>query len=723
MKDVLEQQSKHLENLDNSAKKDTLIQLLQLREEMKIDKEDAEHLEKVKETNKILDRAVNIDINMAKDVKTVTEAVAGKEEIERKKQEAETFKELQKSVEKLTKILAKKEYLKKPENVESGNKTFGAGQKAPTKATGQNSKLDEQPLTAENVGEKLKSKRQVYRDKQAQEGSMLRRILVGQDKESVFEPMLKKREDAKADKKMAKDERKAAIKGAKENDPGTIGVGNFHGTPKWYDLASKYKKNKAMNDYAGAKYDALKEKEDSVLKSQDDIDRSKSFGYAPKVKDVKALKKASKEYVESPDNLAKNSQDRADARAEKAHAKEAARTEKVAAKEAVTQPPTQFAQSSEDKEEGKAERQKFEADTIISATKETEEMHGIGATLLASLAVHKDILQAIKEGGMGGGGSGGSMLDTAADLASNIGGKGKSMLGKAGKFLGKHAGKIGAIAGVAAGAYEAYEGWGNANKKQESANKNIDAKLESGEISKEDAAKMKGEASDTSNVEKGEAVGGGAGGAAGAWAGAATGAAIGSAVPIVGTAIGGLVGGAIGYYGGSKLGAAAGGALTKGYQGVRNFFGGGPDTGNKGVQAVATESNSNNTYKSENGVYTKNGKEISKEEFDQGMAEPNERVAKAKQRVMDNHTAAWKKDHPELQAEGEGSGTAGAIENKTNELNNVKDAAGKGSTGNIIAAPVTNISSVNTQNNQTRMPVRSEDNTLNRYIGSRYAPF
>jgi hypothetical protein len=671
MKDVLEQQSKHLENLDNSAKKDTLIQLLQLREEMKIDKEDAEHLEKVKETNKILDRAVNIDINMAKDVKTVTEAVAGKEEIERKKQEAETFKELQKSVEKLTKILAKKEYLKKPENVESGNKTFGAGQKAPTKATGQNSKLDEQPLTAENVGEKLKSKRQVYRDKQAQEGSMLRRILVGQDKESVFEPMLKKREDAKADKKMAKDERKAAIKGAKENDPGTIGVGNFHGTPKWYDLAGKYKKNKAMNDYAGAKYDALKEKEDSVLKSQDDIDRSKSFGYAPKVKDVKALKKASKEYVESPDNLAKNSQDRADARAEKAHAKEAARTEKVAAKEAVTQPPTQFTQSSEDKEEGKAERQKFEADTIISATKETEEMHGIGATLLASLAVHKDILQAIKEGGMGGGDGGGSLIDDALSLGKKGLKAGGSLLSRGAGMLRAAAPAIGSAAityaGAAAGGYVVDAGLGalGVGKDKEGKDLQIDEKKDDANWEKMSLGE-KAQSGMARGVEK----------------------------------LGKLF----------FLDNLVREAQADRIKNESAYFDKKEGKVPEGSKETSSRTEQNFDMKFNDGKPTINGQAVSVEDYTKAFNTPLEKQPEVIKSILNKPVA-------------EGSGTAGAIENKTNELNNVKDAAGKGSTGNIIAAPVTNISSVNTQNNQTRMPVRSEDNTLNRYIGSRYAPF
>ena len=671
MKDVLEQQAKHLENLDNSAKKDTLIQLLQLREEMKIDKEDAAHLEKVKETNKILDRAVNIDINMAKDVKTLTEVTAGKEEVERKKQEAETFKELQKSVDKLTKILAKKEYLKKPDNVESANKTFGTTQKAPTKSTGKTTNLDEQPLTAENAGEQLKSKRQVYRDKQAQEGSMLRRILVGQDKESVFEPMLKKREDAKADKKMAKDERKNFIKGAKENDRGTIGVGNLQGTPKFYDLIGKYKKNKAMEDYAGAKYDALKEKEDAVLKSQDDVDRSKSFGYAPKVKDVKALKKASKEYAEAPENLAKASQNRADERAEKAHAKESTRTEKVTAKEAVVQPPTQFSQTSEEKEEGKAERQKFEADTIISATKETEEMHGIGATLLATLAVHKDILQAIKEGGMGGGDGGGSLIDDALSLGKRGLKAGGSLLSRGAGMLRAAAPAIGSAAityaGAAAGGYVVDAGLGalGVGKDKEGKDLQIDEKKDDANWEKMSLGE-KAQSGMARGVEK----------------------------------LGKLF----------FLDNLVREAQADRIKNESAYFDKKEGKVPEGSKETSSRTEQNYEMKFNNGKPTINGQAVSVEDYTKAFNTPLEKQPEVIKSILNKPIA-------------EGSGTAGAIENRTNELNNVKDAASKGMGGNIVAAPVTNISSVNTQNNQTRMPVRSEDNTLNRYIGSRYAPF
>lgn len=195
----------------------------------------------------------------------------------------------------------------------------------------------------------------------------------------------------------------------------------------------------------------------------------------------------------------------------------------------------------------------------------------IGETLKASLEVQKETLESMKEYFKSGGGGGskgetsgggdqeeGSLVEDLMDSKSGKGKVGKvlkagkramPMLKTAAGFVGRNAGKIGAVAGVAAGAYEAYTGWGDANER-----------LAAGEITENESEDLKG-----------EAVGGGAGGAAGAWGGALAGAAIGSVVPVVGTAIGGLVGGALGYMGGSAIGSRVGGSLVRGY---RSIFGG-----------------------------------------------------------------------------------------------------------------------------------------------------
>jgi hypothetical protein len=530
-------------------------------------------------------------------------------------------------------------------------------------------------------------------------------------------------------------EKREFIAGAKENDPGTMGVKNLAGgvntkseltDPKSWNWVRRMQGNRNAEKYAGAKFDALKEKEDVLVASNDKIKASKQAGYAPKVKDVTAVKEARKEVL-ATDDMRENSLDRAEARAEKARAKENKRAEKVEAKQEVVKPSTNFSQTSEDKEEGKAERLKFESDTIVTEGKQAEHLDAMGKTLLESLAVHKDILQALKEGGAGGGGGGGSsLLGDAADMASNFMGKGKGMLGRAGGFLMKHAGKLAGTAAVIGGAYEAYEGWGAANEKEAAADANIDNQLSSGKIDKEQAAQLKAEAKDESSVNKGEAVGGGAGGAAAGWAGATAGAELGAqagagigaffggvgAAPgaLIGGALGGIAGGALGYWGGSTIGKKVGGSLTKGYQGVRNFFGGGPETDAKGADATQ-KTEQNYDMKFNDGKPTINGKAVSVEDYTKAFNTPLEKQPEVINSILNKPV-------------GEGSGTANAIQNKTNELNDTKDAAAnKGNGSPIVAAPVTNINNSNTQNTTTRLPIRSEDSTLNSYMKSRYAAY
>ena len=105
--------------------------------------------------------------------------------------------------------------------------------------------------------------------------------------------------------------------------------------------------------------------------------------------------------------------------------------------------------SSEEKEEDQTERAKFEADTVGQETKQVEHLDGIGKTLIASLETHKQMLELLKGGA--GGGSGGSMLDTAMDVAGSMGKRGGGMLSKAGGFLARGARLLGPGA-LAAGA-------------------------------------------------------------------------------------------------------------------------------------------------------------------------------------------------------------------------------------------------------------------------------
>jgi hypothetical protein len=127
-----------------------------------------------------------------------------------------------------------------------------------------------------------------------------------------------------------------------------------------------------------------------------------------------------------------------------------------------------------------------------------------------------------------------------AAAVKDVGALGK-IAGTAGKFAGPAAGVI----AVGAGAMTAYQGA-----------KDVDEKVKSGELTKDEGTVKKSEA-------VGTGVGQAAGGAAGAWGGAAAGAAIGSVVPVVGTVIGGLLGAAVGGWLGSKGGEIVGEKVGK----------------------------------------------------------------------------------------------------------------------------------------------------------------
>lgn len=361
-------------------------------------------------------------------------------------------------------------------------------------------------------------------------GSRLRKILLGGDQtEDIkknnwmgkYSPgmavsgWLDKREQKQAYKK----EEGEFVKGALENDPKTMRLAKSKGA----DIATEDAKKRFAD---------IKKLEKDISDAQKRIDASKAAGYAPNAKDIKARDKATAQIM------------KADPR-EQSKLKADAKKEVEAA--------SKHTEKSEDQFEADKQQQANASDMLNVQKTEAANETKMGETLIQSLEVQKQMLEALKEGGTGGG-EGGSLLDTATDLMGK--GKGKlgkagSMLGKTAGFLGKHAGKIGAIGGIAMGAYDAYTGWGDANEQ-----------LAAGQITEDQA-----------NVKKSEAVGGGVGGAAGAWGGAAAGAAIGSVVPVVGTAIGGLVGGALGYMGGSAIGKKAGGAITEGYQGAKKWLG------------------------------------------------------------------------------------------------------------------------------------------------------
>jgi len=360
--------------------------------------------------------------------------------------------------------------------------------------------------TAARIGENDSSRQNV-----AGANSKLRELLLGGkgDEEvqgksitgftGAISKLLAKREEKAA----LKQEKKEFVQGALGNDKRAIALKNLKG-----------------EDYAKAdaekRFEEIKAKEKEIAEAQKRVDASKAAGYAPKKKDLEAVDKGTKELATMDPRM----------------------------KSTLTRTAQEEAQEFD---------KKTKLDTVKAQADEVTIEHGIGKSLIDSLDVQKQQLAALQQlvelGGAGGGAGGGSSMlgDAAEAIADNAGGKGGKgkFLGKAGKFLARNAGKLGAVAGIAGGAYEAYTGYNDAEEA-----------VQRGEITKEEG-----------QVKKGEAVGGGVGGAGGALAGAAAGAAIGSVVPVVGTAIGGLIGGALGYYGGSKVGTAVGGAGVKAAQG------------------------------------------------------------------------------------------------------------------------------------------------------------
>ena len=212
-------------------------------------------------------------------------------------------------------------------------------------------------------------------------------------------------------------------------------------------------------------------------------------------------------------------------------------------------------------------------------------------SLLTKIEENTAILKTMK-GGVGsapvaeaaaGGAVGGSLLDMipTKNIARGARSVGRGLVQGAkavGRFALRRAGPLAAVASVGAGLYEGYQGYQKAGEQEQSALENIDAKVESGEISEDEAKGLRVEARETATVDRSASVGKGggmaAGGAVGALKGAALGAAVGSVVPIVGTVIGGAIGAGLGAIGGSYLGGKIGEKAGQFFGSVKNrFFG------------------------------------------------------------------------------------------------------------------------------------------------------
>lgn len=469
------------------------------------------------------------------------------------------------------------------------------------------------------------------------------------------------------DKKKAYEKEKSSfIEGALKNDKRGIALKNLKG------------EDYARED-AGKRFDAIKAKEAEISNIQKTIDESRAAGYDPKKKDINLRNAAASELTEM------------DPRRKKAF----------------------LGEKSEDQYESDVQTAKSSAGMIAAST-------AIGATLIQSLEVQKQqleslkgILTAVEEGGAGG--SGGGLLDAAADLAGGMGRKARGIGGrmatvgsKAAGFLARNGAKLGAVGGIAMGAYDAYTGWGEANDQ-----------YEAGEITKNEA-----------DIKKGEAVGGGAGGALGAWGGAAAGAAIGSVVPVVGTAIGAVAGGALGYLGGTAIGKKAGGALVSGYKGVKNWLGfGNPEDDKKKVnvervteeyttianeRVVPGEPLSDKQMATIKYVTSTGDNPYPKEVMDQyekQKADFETRKGGGAQQIMATPSVASSVNESPV------------IEASRNNENIRAENAGT-SNNTIINAPnnsVTNTGSSGPDASLMRSPIRNPESTVSKYIDSKFA--
>jgi hypothetical protein len=159
-----------------------------------------------------------------------------------------------------------------------------------------------------------------------------------------------------------------------------------------------------------------------------------------------------------------------------------------------------------------------------------------------------------------GKGVAGKVAGAATGLGAKVLGGAKALGSKAVGFANTGAGKLlGSTAAVGLGAYTAYSGYSAAEDSKQSKLKDLQAQVDAGQISPEEAAVQRKEIGNSATVEKSEAVGEGTGVAAGAIAGAKLGATAGTFIGgPVGTVVGGLAGGALGAFTGSKAGKVVG---------------------------------------------------------------------------------------------------------------------------------------------------------------------
>ena len=269
-------------------------------------------------------------------------------------------------------------------------------------------------------------------------------------------------------------------------------------------------------------------------------------------------------------------------------------------------PDKQLSKSVTANEESAAEASKMQSALLGEENEQTDVYKEQVEQTKEQTKVLIEIRDLLKEGAAAGGGQGGEggggLLDTAMDVA----GAAPGLLGRAGKALGrgakavggavsKGAGALGRFAtsaggmnalkiggaalAVGAGAYTAYKGYGEAEDERAAAAADIEKRVESGQISKEEGAAQLKAVEEGATEKKGGAVGEGTGMAAGGLAGMKAGAMLGSFLGPAGTVVGGALGGAAGAFLGSKAGKTVGEYAGKGVNWLKNAVGmGTPET-------------------------------------------------------------------------------------------------------------------------------------------------
>jgi len=517
-------------------------------------------------------------------------------------------------------------------------------------------------------GGQAMAKQLVAKEAKQPAANTLRKVLFGEQsaaetkKESFFgfTGALSDRVTEREKRQQTQREKKEYVDAAlKSNDKQIIGVRNLAGTATAEQRAEGEARAKK---YAEDKFDEIKKKEAALAEMERKISAVEDAGF----------------------NVKKATRDQRDAAAaELAEFDPRRKAEFVPVKGSDKQ--IKQTEKSEDQTESDTLITTFYSDTIKQQTE-------MGATLIASLDVQKQSLESLKkiaELGISGGGEGsGPSIDvdipSRAGKAGRVGkaAAGAGMLSRAGGFLARNAGKIGAIGAVGVGTYEAVSGYNEAEEK-----------VKSGEITKEEG-----------QVKKGEAIGSGVGGASGAIggakAGALAGAALGTIVPGVGTAIGGvaggIIGGGLGYFGGSWLGKKAGGAIGGAGAGET------PDAKTATMQTLANEP-------------VEKGKPLSANQ----MAVADMKISMGnKLNALEQEAYDLAKKQPKMEPSKQGADLSGASA-KNEEL---KSAAGKGGSGaNTVVAPTTNNTVNNNNINSMRSPTRNQESTVNRYIANRYA--